>query len=91
MAASFTTKFNEWLLHGIKKALVFMHKILCCTPERFSFILEALSYACLRMFSKGIFYFLSSCKIALVSSYPDVCSAGRKLENVPEFLILPHP
>jgi hypothetical protein len=42
MAASFTIKFNEYLLHGIKKAPGFMHRILCCTSELFSFIFEAL-------------------------------------------------
>jgi hypothetical protein len=54
MAASFTTKFSEWLLHGMKKALGFIHRNLCYTPECFPFILEALSDACPRISSKGI-------------------------------------
>jgi hypothetical protein len=77
MAASFTVKFNEYPLCGIKKALGFMHRILHCTSEPFPFIFEAPSCAHPYMFSKGKLYFLSSCKMTSASS-PDVCLESRQ-------------
>jgi hypothetical protein len=57
MAASFMIKFNEYLLHGIKEVLGFMHRILCCVSEIFPFIFEAVSCAHPHIFQQGNFTF----------------------------------